>query len=111
MSNRYDKEAIFDTQIDPLLRQIIAICKEHEIPHVAAFFLAKDTHLAVMSDEIEYPHTPKELKAAAFLINRGSSHHVSLDGAPVIQPFLPSAIGVLLDAALAAALTPETAHV
>jgi hypothetical protein len=33
----WDKEAIHDEQIAPLMTQIIAICKEHNIPMVAQF--------------------------------------------------------------------------
>lgn len=33
----WDKEAIYDEQISPLMTQIIAICKEHNIPMVAQF--------------------------------------------------------------------------
>lgn len=32
-----NKEAIYDEQIDPLMAQIIAICREHKIPVVAVF--------------------------------------------------------------------------
>lgn len=34
MSNR---EAVYDEKISPLMTQIIAICKEHDIPMVASF--------------------------------------------------------------------------
>lgn len=33
----WTKEAIYDEQIAPLMTQIIAICKEHELPMVAQF--------------------------------------------------------------------------
>jgi len=33
------REDIYDTQINPLMAQIIAICKEHDIPAVASFQL------------------------------------------------------------------------
>jgi hypothetical protein len=32
-----DNEAVYDDQINPLMAQIIAICKEHEIPFLASF--------------------------------------------------------------------------
>jgi hypothetical protein len=33
----WDKEAVYDAEIAPLMTKIIAICKEHEIPVVACF--------------------------------------------------------------------------
>ena len=33
----WTKESVYDEQIDPLMKRIIAICKEHEIPLVAVF--------------------------------------------------------------------------
>lgn len=33
----FDKEAIYDNQISPLVRQIVEVCKEHQIPMIAAF--------------------------------------------------------------------------
>lgn len=33
----WDAEAVYDEQLAPLMTQIIAICKEHQIPMVAQF--------------------------------------------------------------------------
>ena len=33
----WDKEAIYDEKISPLMTQIIALCKQHGIPVVARF--------------------------------------------------------------------------
>ncbi len=33
----YDLEQVYDEQIAPLMAQIIAICKEHQLPMVASF--------------------------------------------------------------------------
>ncbi len=33
----YNEEKIYDTQISPLMQQIIDICKEHGIPMIASF--------------------------------------------------------------------------
>jgi hypothetical protein len=38
-----DNEAIYDEQINPLMAQIIAICKEHGIPMLASFVYAPDS--------------------------------------------------------------------
>ena len=38
----YDIEAVYDEQISPLMRQIIAICKKHEMPVVASFCYSVD---------------------------------------------------------------------
>ena len=35
-----DKEKVYDEQIAPLMKQIIDICKEHEIAHVCSFALS-----------------------------------------------------------------------
>ena len=37
-----DNEDVYDNQISPLMAQIIAICKEHEIPMVAMFQYASE---------------------------------------------------------------------
>ncbi|MES0445036.1 MAG: hypothetical protein ABUJ92_00685 [Desulfobacterales bacterium] len=34
---QFDLEVIYDEEISPLMKQIIAICKEHQIPMVASF--------------------------------------------------------------------------
>lgn len=39
MTTQYDKEAIYDERIAPLMKQIIEICKEEELPMVAQFYL------------------------------------------------------------------------
>ncbi len=36
----FDKEAVYDSQISPLMTQIITICKEHKIPMLASFCLS-----------------------------------------------------------------------
>lgn len=37
-----DNEAVYDSQIAPLMDQIIAICKQHNIPVAATFQLTGD---------------------------------------------------------------------
>lgn len=37
----YDKEAIYDAEIAPLMTKIIAICREHDIPMAATFQYAR----------------------------------------------------------------------
>lgn len=39
MSERFDKEAAYDAEINPLMAQIIDICKREAIPMVASFHL------------------------------------------------------------------------
>lgn len=36
-SNYYNLESVYDEQISPLMKQIIDICKEHNMPMVASF--------------------------------------------------------------------------
>ncbi len=38
----WDKEAVYDEHISPLVAKIIALCKEHQIPMVAQFQIADD---------------------------------------------------------------------
>ena len=38
----WDLEAVYDSEIAPLMTKIIAICKEHEMPMLATFAYAKD---------------------------------------------------------------------
>lgn len=40
MSEPWDKEAIYDEKISPLMKQIIALCHEHQIPMVMQFQVA-----------------------------------------------------------------------
>ena len=40
--SHWDKEAVYDEQIFPLMSQIIAICKEHEMPIVCSVQYADD---------------------------------------------------------------------
>lgn len=42
MSEFWDKEAVYDEQISPLMTQVIAICKANNIPMVAQFQYAND---------------------------------------------------------------------
>lgn len=39
MKQGYDKESVYDEKIAPLMKQIISICKEEELPMVAQFYL------------------------------------------------------------------------
>lgn len=41
-SKAFDLEKVYDEQIYPLMDKVIAICKEHKIPFVAAFQYASD---------------------------------------------------------------------
>lgn len=36
----YDLEAVYDTEIAPLMSQIIDICKQHDLPMIASFAYA-----------------------------------------------------------------------
>ncbi len=38
-----NKEAVYDNQINPLMAQVIAICKEHKIAVLASFALSATT--------------------------------------------------------------------
>ncbi|WP_100913524.1 hypothetical protein [Pseudoalteromonas spongiae] len=38
----FDKEAVYDEKIAPLMKEIIAVCKEHQIPALASFTFRND---------------------------------------------------------------------
>ncbi len=38
----FDKEEVYDSEISPLMKQVIAICKEHDIPMLASFIYEND---------------------------------------------------------------------
>ncbi|MBS4191768.1 hypothetical protein KHA94_16380 [Bacillus sp. FJAT-49705] len=38
----FDKEEIYDNEIAPLMKQIIAVCKRENLPMVAQFFLKEE---------------------------------------------------------------------
>jgi hypothetical protein len=40
MLQGYDKEAVYDEKIAPLMKEIIKVCKEEGIPMLADFYLA-----------------------------------------------------------------------
>jgi hypothetical protein len=64
------KEQIYDTQIYPLMEQIIRICKEHKIAHVCTFSLDKESELFCttndISDECEPPDVLVDITALLF---------------------------------------------
>ena len=73
-----DKEHIYDTLINPLMAQILAICHAHRIPMVAHFVIPSptDPHLActsaLLSDEFlqvvpSKPHRQDLLAALSIL--------------------------------------------
>ena len=66
------KEEIYDTQISPLIRQIIAICKQHKIANLCAFALENDgvdgmVWITSMTEEEFAP--PQRLKDAVVAVN------------------------------------------
>lgn len=42
MSEEYDLEAVYDEKVYPLMKQIIDICQEHQMPFVASFQYVSD---------------------------------------------------------------------
>lgn len=68
------KEKVYDDQIEPLMRQILAICKEHKIAMLADFTLDDDMKCtsALLSDE--YRPTPNQLKCLEMLRPSRSGH-------------------------------------
>lgn len=52
-----DLESVYDEEINPLMAQILAVCKRHKMPMVASFQYGPDDFCtsALLSDEYE-PH-------------------------------------------------------
>jgi hypothetical protein len=62
-------EQVYDEQINPLMAQIIAICKEHGLPMVASFQYEPDSFCtSLVADQ---PYTHKRLGMACQLIREG----------------------------------------
>ena len=60
------KEKIYDEQIGPLVEQIIALCKEHQISLVADFGLDDDMHCTTALLEDSFSPSKSQLKALRF---------------------------------------------
>jgi hypothetical protein len=58
-----NKEGIYDTQINPLMNQIISICREHKIAMLADFSLDKDLRCTTTLLSEEYHPTDEQLAA------------------------------------------------
>lgn len=69
------KEEIYDAQINPLMAQIIAICKEHKIPVLASFTLDFDEglHCTTALLEDEYEPADSLVEASRVLLTRKPS--------------------------------------
>jgi hypothetical protein len=67
------KEQVYDTEINPLMAQIIAICKKHKIPVVASFGLEseedEDLHCSTVLVEEEF--NPSEMLLRMARVNHG----------------------------------------
>ncbi len=66
----YDKERIHDEKIEPLMNEIIKICKDENIQMLSTFMLKEDDDIACTSyiPSVEYNNTRLE---QAFRIIRG----------------------------------------
>lgn len=64
------KEEVYDTKLNPLMEQIIQICKEHKIAHVCTFSLDRESELFCttndISDECDAPPVLKEITELLF---------------------------------------------
>lgn len=80
---RFDKEAVYDAEIYPLMSQIISICQREQMPMVASFHLrdaAEDDDgeedsgdLLCTSALTAYPNTPDGFKRAYHnIMSRGA---------------------------------------
>ena len=61
------KEQIYDDEINPLMAQILALCKEHHIAMLADFALDGDLHCTSAVLPPEYRPSQSQLKALELL--------------------------------------------
>ena len=62
------KEEIYDEQINPLMAQILTICKEHKIAMICDFALdAEDFHCTSALLDKEYEPLPNQMRALGHL--------------------------------------------
>ncbi len=67
-----DKEQIYDTQISPLMRQILAIAKEHDINFLASFFIpTASAPMMRSSSSLLSDDAPPEFEQAFSLVRDG----------------------------------------
>jgi hypothetical protein len=59
-----DMEKVYDEKIDPLMKQIIALCKEHKIPIIACFQLDFTDDPLFCTTYITQPGMSSKFKAA-----------------------------------------------
>ncbi|WP_454871740.1 hypothetical protein [Paraburkholderia xenovorans] len=73
MEQQLNKEQVYDTQISPLMTQIIAICEMHKIAFVASFAIPTeaDPELACSSALLRADYAPPACYIEALQIIRG----------------------------------------
>lgn len=47
MKQLFDLESVYDSEISPLMRKIIDICKQHEMPMICSFAFHNDADIGV----------------------------------------------------------------
>ena len=72
----FNKEDVYDNEISPLMKKIIAICKEHEIPVIASFAYENDEEngIGCATTNIFFDDRKCENFSAAFKEIRSSNH-------------------------------------
>lgn len=61
------KEEAYDAKINPLMAQIIAVCKEHKIPLLASFNLGDDFHCSTTLLEESWGPSEEQIEAMRVL--------------------------------------------
>lgn len=88
-----DNESIYDEQIAPLMSQIIAICKRHEIPMAATFEYAPGDFCSTAIGQTGQSVSIGKVITAVIALSRGPSPlqitTTSADGSKVIEVILP----------------------
>ena len=74
MAKRMTKEQVYDKQINPLMAQIIEICKRHKIAHFCSFSLDIESGLLVTTFDLNEECQPPEEFEVCKKVVRHNSH-------------------------------------
>lgn len=88
-AENWDLETVYDTQISPLMEQIIAICKTHHLPLIASFeYRRQDDDESFVTTGITYPgRTSPRIDVALEILRYGLAGFALKRGAGItIRP-------------------------
>jgi hypothetical protein len=78
----FDLEEVYDSEISPLMGQIIEICKRHGMQMTASFFFSLDDEGEERFCTTALPGSSRTLELAAALIKKGVLEHQTVQVVP-----------------------------